>query len=55
MCREVCGPSDYLADLEHKTRKQKKEEDTEPRHQGEGGGKHGSEHGGSIKDGKFTG
>ena len=35
MCREVCGPSDYLK--EHKKRRQKKKTETKARCQGEGG------------------
>ena len=51
MCREACGPSDYLE--EHKKRKQKKEKEKEATYQGEGGGIHEREHGGSIKDVQF--
>ena len=53
MCREVWGPRDYLE--EHKKRKQKKQKEMEATYQGEGGGIHGSGHGGSVKDGQFMG
>ena len=43
MCREVCGPRDYLE--EHKKRKLKKENEMEATYQG-GVGIHGSGHGG---------
>ena len=53
MCREVCGPRDYLE--EHKKKKLKKQKEMEAKYQGEGGGIHGSGHGGSVKDGQFMG
>ena len=55
MCREVCGPRDYLE--EHKKRKLKKESqrEMEAKYQGEGEETHGSGHGGSVKDGQFMG
>ena len=53
MCREVCGPRDYLE--EHKKKKLKKQKEMEVKYQGEGGEIHGSGHGGSVKDGQFMG
>ena len=53
MCREVCGPRDYLE--EHKKKKLKKQKEMEAKYQGEGGEIHGSGHGGSVKDGQFMG
>ena len=35
--------------------KLKKQKDMEEKYKGEGGGIHGSGHGGSVKDGKFMG
>ena len=53
MCREVCGPRDYLE--EHKKKKLKKQKEMEAKYQGEGREIHGSGHGGSVKDGQFMG
>ena len=53
LCREVCGPRDYLE--EHKKKNLKKQKEMEVKYQGEGGEIHGSGHGGSVKDGQFMG
>ena len=52
MCREICGPRDYLE--EHNKEKRKKEEEMEARYEGTGG-IHRSVYGGSVKGGQFMG
>ena len=53
ICREVCGPRDYLE--EHKKRKRKKEKEMEAKYEETGGEIHGSVYGGSVRDGQFMG
>ena len=48
MCREICGPRDYLE--EHKKRKFKKEKEMEAKYEETRSGC-----GGSVRDGQFMG
>ena len=52
MCREICGPGDYLD--EHKKRRRKKERVMEAKYE-EAGGIHASGYGGSVRDGQLMG
>ena len=53
MCREICGPGDYLE--EHKKRKRKREKEMEAKSEKAGREIHKSVYGGSVRDGQTMG